>query len=316
MAWRSWSGRCSAFAIGADLVVVVGGPADQRGDDLVQSAAQRGEGVLDARRDLGVGGAGDQAVLVELAKGEAEHALGNAGDLPLQVGVAQRSGLQDRDDQQAPLVADAVEGLADEVHVLGRDGRARPDRRRCCRRLCSVDRLHDAHSSPARTPVCLLYCLPCWPTVALRTSRRKWRYMMKVNIWAEVTCPWCGLGSYRLATAVERFEHADEVELVHHSFPLSSSFPEGDTFSVREALLRRYGIGGSQAETSTRRIEKLAESEGLTPYQVLDNKVGNTDLAHEFLAHASAQGKNREAWDAIFTTYFGRAEPVFSLEDL
>ncbi|MFI6164449.1 DsbA family protein [Micromonospora haikouensis] len=139
---------------------------------------------------------------------------------------------------------------------------------------------------------------------------------MKVDIWAEVTCPWCGLGNYRVAKAIERFEHADEVELVHHSFPLSSSFPEGDTFSVREALLRRHGMGGSQAETSTRRIEKLAESEGLIPYQVLDNKVGNTDLAHEFLAHASAQGKNREAWDAVFTTYFGRAEPVFSSDDL
>lgn len=79
---------------------------------------------------------------------------------------------------------------------------------------------------------------------------------MKVDIWAEVTCPWCGLGNHRLATAIERFEHADEVELVHHSFPLSSSFPEGDTFSVREA------------------------------------------------------------WDAIFATYFGRAEPVFSSDDL
>jgi len=139
---------------------------------------------------------------------------------------------------------------------------------------------------------------------------------MKVDIWAEVTCPWCGLGNHRVATAIERFEHADEVELVHHSFPLSSSFPEGDIFSVREALLRRHGVGGSQAETSTRRIEKLAESEGLIPYQVLDNKVGNTDLAHEFLAHASAQGKNREAWDAIFANYFGKAEPIFSRDDL
>ncbi|GID26714.1 DsbA family oxidoreductase [Paractinoplanes brasiliensis] len=139
---------------------------------------------------------------------------------------------------------------------------------------------------------------------------------MKVDIWAEVTCPWCGLGNHRLATAIERFEHADEVELIHHSFPLSSSFPEGDTFTVREALLRQHGIGGSQAETSTRRIEELAASEGLTPYRVLDNKVGNTDLAHEFLAHASAQGKNHEAWDTIFTTYFGKAEPVFSADDL
>ncbi|BEL05042.1 DsbA family oxidoreductase [Actinoplanes sichuanensis] len=139
---------------------------------------------------------------------------------------------------------------------------------------------------------------------------------MKVDIWSEVTCPWCGLGNHRTARAIERFEHADEVDLVHHSFPLSSSFPEGETLSVREALLRRHGVGGGQAETATRRIERIAESEGLTPYRVLDNRVGNTDLAHEFLAHASAQGRNREAWDAIFTIYFGRAEPVFSLDDL
>ncbi|MGP4104335.1 DsbA family oxidoreductase [Nonomuraea sp. KM90] len=33
-------------------------------------------------------------------------------------------------------------------------------------------------------------------------------------------------------------------------------------------------------------------------------------------AHASAEGKNRAAWEAIFRTYFGRAEPVFSLEAL
>ncbi|WP_445062658.1 DsbA family oxidoreductase [Streptomyces sp. SAS_260] len=139
---------------------------------------------------------------------------------------------------------------------------------------------------------------------------------MKVDIWSEVTCPWCGLGHHRLQRAVERFEHASEVEVVHHSFPLSSSFPEDRTFSVREALLRRHGVSGGQAEASTRRIEALAAAEGLSPYRVLGNQVGNTDLAHEFLAHASAQGKNREAWDAIFDTYFGKAEPVFSLEDL
>ncbi|MEU9048348.1 MULTISPECIES: DsbA family oxidoreductase [unclassified Kitasatospora] len=139
---------------------------------------------------------------------------------------------------------------------------------------------------------------------------------MKVDIWSEVTCPWCGLGHHRLQRAVKRFEHAGEVEVVHHSFPLSSSFPEGRTFSVREALLRRHGVGGGQAEASIRRIEALAAAEGLSPYRVLDNQVGNTDLAHEFLAHASARGKNREAWDAIFDTYFGKAEPVFSLDDL
>ncbi|MFC5823667.1 DsbA family oxidoreductase [Nonomuraea insulae] len=139
---------------------------------------------------------------------------------------------------------------------------------------------------------------------------------MKVEIWSEVTCPWCGLGSHRLERAVERFEHGEHVEVVHRSFPLGSGFPEGSTFTVRDALQSRYGMGSDQAEASTRRIEALAESEGLSPYRVLGNTVGNTDLAHEFLAHASAEGKNRAAWEAIFRTYFGRAEPVFSLEDL
>jgi hypothetical protein len=40
---------------------------------------------------------------------------------------------------------------------------------------------------------------------------------------------------------------------------------------------------------------------------VLDNTVGSTDLAHEFLAHASAEGKNREGWEAVFDGGYGVA---------
>ncbi|WP_220448185.1 DsbA family oxidoreductase [Nonomuraea diastatica] len=104
------------------------------------------------------------------------------------------------------------------------------------------------------------------------------------------------MGSHRLERAAERFEHGEHVEVVHRSFPLGRGFPEGPTFTVRDALQGRYGMGSGQAEASTRRIEALAENEGLSPYRVLDNTVGNTDLAHEFLAHASAEGKNRAAW--------------------
>lgn len=139
---------------------------------------------------------------------------------------------------------------------------------------------------------------------------------MKVEIWSEVTCPWCGLGSHLLDRAVARFEHGEQVQVIHRSFPLSGGFPVGSTLSVREAMLRKHGMDGAHAEAAARRIEALAEHEGLSPYLVLDNTVGNTDLAHEFLAHASAEGKNRQGWDAIFRAYFGKAEPVFDLVDL
>jgi predicted DsbA family dithiol-disulfide isomerase len=115
---------------------------------------------------------------------------------------------------------------------------------------------------------------------------------------------------------VQRFEHGDEVEVIHRSFPLGDGYPVGSTISVREATLRRYGLAGARLEASTGQIEAMAEQEGLSPYRVLDNHVGNTRLAHEFLAHASAAGKNRGAWDAIFRAYFGQARPIFGLEDL
>ncbi|MFE2540911.1 DsbA family protein [Actinacidiphila glaucinigra] len=52
------------------------------------------------------------------------------------------------------------------------------------------------------------------------------------------------------------------------------------------------------------------------PYIVVDNLVGDTWAAHEFLAHATAQGKNRGAWDAIFCAYFGEARRICDVDVL
>lgn len=137
---------------------------------------------------------------------------------------------------------------------------------------------------------------------------------MKVEIWSEIACPWCGLGSHRLDRAVERFEHSGHVEVIHRSFPLGSDLPEDRTLSVRDFVLAKYGLIPGQAGVPD--IEGMAAAEGLAPYRVLDNRVGNTDLAHEFLAHASAEGKNGEAWNMILRAYFGEAESIFTLDDL
>ncbi|MFW6690983.1 DsbA family oxidoreductase [Streptomyces sp. MAR4 CNX-425] len=137
---------------------------------------------------------------------------------------------------------------------------------------------------------------------------------MKVEIWSEIACPWCGLGGHRWDRAVERFEHGGHVAVVHRSFPLGTDLPEDRTLSVREFVLTKYGALPGQAGVPD--IEGIAAAEGLAPYRVLDNRVGNTGLAHEFLAHASAEGKNREAWNTAFRAYFGRAEPIFTLDDL
>ena len=66
----------------------------------------------------------------------------------------------------------------------------------------------------------------------------------------------------------------------------------------------------------TRRVEDMARSEGLHPYNVLDNTTGNTGSAHELLAYASTQGLHGEAWRRIYQAYFGERRSVFGREPL
>lgn len=138
---------------------------------------------------------------------------------------------------------------------------------------------------------------------------------MKVEIWADIICPWCGLGSYRLDKAVERFEHGDEVEVIHRSFQLDPSMPTGPV-TPRQMLKQKHGMAEAQVEAATRQVEQLAAADGLAPYIVLDNTVANTELAHEFLAYATAEGKHTEAWQRIFGVYFGEARPIFDVDAL
>jgi hypothetical protein len=59
-----------------------------------------------------VDGAGDQSVAFEVAQCEGEHALGDARDLVVQIGEAQRALIEGGDHEQGPLVADLVASAA------------------------------------------------------------------------------------------------------------------------------------------------------------------------------------------------------------
>ena len=103
--------------------------------------------------------------------------------------------------------------------------------------------------------------------------------------------------------------------MIHRSFQLDPAAPPGPGEPVRD-MLRNKGLDDAQIDAVTQRVEGLADAEGLRPYDVRDNRVGSTALAHELLAYAAEQGKQAEAWHRLFTAYFGEARPIFSVADL
>jgi predicted DsbA family dithiol-disulfide isomerase len=59
---------------------------------------------------------------------------------------------------------------------------------------------------------------------------------MRIDVWSDLVCPWCGMGEAHLAQALTRFEHADEVDVVWRSFELDPGAPavrDGPSSDVR-----------------------------------------------------------------------------------
>ena len=59
---------------------------------------------------------------------------------------------------------------------------------------------------------------------------------MRVDVWSDVVCPWCYVGLANLGLALDEFEHADDVDVVLHSFQLDPG--EKDRISHRGHALR------------------------------------------------------------------------------
>lgn len=139
---------------------------------------------------------------------------------------------------------------------------------------------------------------------------------MRVEIWSDVICPWCGIGQARLDAALAGFAHSEDVEVVHRAFQLDPAFPVGTTTPVRDMLRAKYRMSDADVRATAARVEGIAAADGLSPYRVTDNVVGNTQLAHELLAFAQERGVGHAAWKAMYRAYFGQGRAIFDVDAL
>jgi predicted DsbA family dithiol-disulfide isomerase len=138
---------------------------------------------------------------------------------------------------------------------------------------------------------------------------------MQIEVWSDVVCPWCYIGKRRLETALERFPHRDQVEVVWRSFQLDPSIPEGETFPTLPALAAKYGRSVEEMRAMQAHVEEVAAGEGLE-YHLADGVSGNTLLAHELLHLAAGQGKGPEMKERLLHAHFEEGRSVFDVDSL
>jgi predicted DsbA family dithiol-disulfide isomerase len=59
---------------------------------------------------------------------------------------------------------------------------------------------------------------------------------MRVDVRADITCPWCYIGMARFRTALGEFQHRDETKVVYRSFELDPGQPAGQTRPIVDML--------------------------------------------------------------------------------
>jgi len=130
--------------------------------------------------------------------------------------------------------------------------------------------------------------------------------IVRIDIWSDVICPWCYLGSRRLDAALDRLGW-DDVEIRWHAFQLDPGAPpaSGD---LRTALERKYGPGSFDAMTT--RLTSLGAAAGIDYRFDLARRV-NTFDAHRLLAWAATRpGGQGPLVERLFLAYFTEGADV------
>ncbi|MBI1265788.1 MAG: thioredoxin domain-containing protein [Cryomorphaceae bacterium] len=126
---------------------------------------------------------------------------------------------------------------------------------------------------------------------------------MKIEIWSDVVCPFCYIGKREFEKALSQFAQAKDVEIEWKSFQLMPDMPTNYGGSSYQYFAEKYGKSMEEAVSAHEQVTQRAGRLGLT-YNFDIARPANTGLAHQLIHFAKQIGKQDEAEEILFKSYF------------
>ena len=141
---------------------------------------------------------------------------------------------------------------------------------------------------------------------------------IKLNVWSDIACPWCYIGKRKLEAAIAEF-HVKQPSVVfdveYHSFLLNPEMPVEYAGSQRDSLAQHKGLDLASIDQMSERVTAIAKSVSLD-YDLKNQVMTNTALAHAALHFAKTEGKQAEFKERLMSAHFVEARHVGRLEDI
>lgn len=124
--------------------------------------------------------------------------------------------------------------------------------------------------------------------------------MLKIDVFTDVVCPWCLVGSARLDAALANVPDDVDVVIENHPFYLDPTVPP-EGVDVGEMLREKYG---RDPKEMWERVETEAKKAGITLDLSQQPRMFNTAKAHTITRLSKANGNQHELANAIANAYF------------
>jgi predicted DsbA family dithiol-disulfide isomerase len=124
-----------------------------------------------------------------------------------------------------------------------------------------------------------------------------------VDVWSDVVCPFCYLGTRQLTGALDGFEHRDDVVERHRAFELDPHAPRDSGQTLDERLAQKYAMPIERARSLNEKLESDAAALGMT-WSMKRARPTNTFDAHRLIALASTQNLGDAMSERLFRAYF------------
>ncbi|MGP9616741.1 DsbA family oxidoreductase [Arthrobacter sp. AOP36-A1-22] len=126
---------------------------------------------------------------------------------------------------------------------------------------------------------------------------------LSVDIWSDISCPWCFIGKRRFEAALATLSFRDQVDVTWHSYQLDPSLPAHYDGTEFEYLSQKKGMDPAQVKQMLEHVTGQAADEGLH-YDFGNLKVANSFTAHRLLHLAGAHGLAGEVKEALLSAQF------------
>lgn len=126
---------------------------------------------------------------------------------------------------------------------------------------------------------------------------------MKIDIWSDITCPFCYIGKRKLEKAMAQFPHTKDVKIVWHSYQVYPDIQYEEGRDINDFLIEKEGMTPDQAIQLNTQITTMARKFGLD-YNFNERVMVNTQDAHRLSKLAASHGMQGEAVERLFAAHF------------